>query len=355
MKYLLLALIAFGAHACSDDISKPSESTDVSTPDVGDETGAPDGSPADVPPVGTLDPPGEGKGFQLAMEFVVDAHSEAWVCDIRKMPNADMAFVDYVEMEQTPGTHHLTLSFLGLTPGESPVPLGAYDCNDLYGDASLMQDQVMFFGNQGDGSATMQLPPGVAATLPGDLNLIYEMHYVNVTDQPVTVFSRINAWNQAPGTFSNGIWGGQARDEHIDIPSLQTHTEWSRCVMTHDVDLIFAASHMHARGVEFTLRQFDGDGVSEIFYSNDDWHVPKIVQYDPPMHIQAGQGFEWACTWTNEDAEPVNYGLKASDEMCNFAYVFTPLLMDATCTVVETSDGVLWSPDDSADGGEGDS
>ena len=119
--------------------------------------------------------------------------------------------------------------------------------------------------------------------------------------------------------------------------------------MTHDVDVIFAASHMHGRGVEFTIRQFDGTETSEIFYSNDDWHVPKIVQYDPPMQVKAGEGFEWACTWTNEDAEEVNYGLKSSDEMCNFAYVFTPLLMDATCAVVETSDGVLWSPEDSVE------
>ena len=117
--------------------------------------------------------------------------------------------------------------------------------------------------------------------------------------------------------------------------------------MTHDVDVIFAASHMHARGVQFTIRPFDGETVGDIFYSNDDWHVPKIVQYDPPMHIQKGEGFEWACTWSNQDAEEVNYGLQSTDEMCNFAYVFTPLLMDAICTVVETSDGVLWAPDDS--------
>jgi hypothetical protein len=42
----------------------------------------------------------------------------------------------------------------------------------------------------------------------------------------------------------------------------------------------------------------------------------------------------------------VNYGLTSTDEMCNLAIVHTPFNMSALCEVVETSDGVLWSPDD---------
>jgi hypothetical protein len=102
------------------------------------------------------------------------------------------------------------------------------------------------------------------------------------------------------------------------------------------------ASHTHALGRKFTVAQFDGQAAGEVFYSNSDWHTPKIVQYDPPMIVPKGSGFEWTCTWKNPNDKVVNYGLDASDEMCNLAIVHTPFSTSAKCEVVETSDGVLW-------------
>ena len=68
-----------------------------------------------------------------------------------------------------------------------------------------------------------------------------------------------------------GIWGGNVRDENITIPANSTHTEWTRCVLNKDVDVIFLASHMHKLGKEFTIRLFDGTDSGDIF-TNDDWH-----------------------------------------------------------------------------------
>jgi hypothetical protein len=82
-----------------------------------------------------------------------------------------------------------------------------------------------------------------------------------------------------------------------------------------------------------------------VFYSNDDWHDPLITQYEPPLVVPAGSGFEYSCTWNNETDEPVEYGLTAADEMCNLTYVHTPFSMSAQCEVVASSDGVLWTDD----------
>ena len=98
------------------------------------------------------------------------------------------------------------------------------------------------------------------------------------------------------------------------------------------------------KGTRFTVAEWDGASASDIFFDNDDWHSPKITQYDPPLVVPAGTGFEYACTWENTTDVEVNYGLDASDEMCNLAIVFTPLSPTALCEVVETSDGALWSP-----------
>lgn len=300
-------------------------------------------SPAALP---ALDPPAAGEGFQLSMTgMVVEPYTEVWLCDVYPLPEGAAgdnltANVNRIEFLQTPDLHHVTISTPGLTPGL--IPYGRYNCQDLYSDASLMETMVMMFGGAGDATGEMRLPEGVAAQLPPNLDVIHEVHYVNTTDQPVDLYSWLNGYTLDDAEVVDGIWGGSVRDEYINIPASTTHTEWSRCVFNRDVEVQFLASHSHARGVSFTIAPFDGAATGDIFYENTDWHSPMIVQYDPPLVVPQGQGFEWACTWRNDSDAEVHYGLTADDEMCNLAVVHTPFDVSAECTVVETSDGVLW-------------
>ncbi len=326
---------------CSTSSADPAPQ-DEPVPDAA-VAATPDEGPAEeAPPVITLDPPPEGAGFQLSIEATAEPGQEVWICDVKPMPNEDIANVSWVDVRQNAGTHHLTLSTLGLS-GPGTVPYGRYDCKELYGDSSLMEDQIMFFGNQGNAEDKLQLPPGVAATILPGLDVIHEIHYVNTSTKPVDLYSYINAWTIPQDEVQTGIWGGSVRDENIEIPPASEHTEWSRCAFNEDVEILFLASHTHALGIEFTIAPFDGKEAGEVIYTNNDWHTPKIEQFDPPIVVPAGQGFEWTCTWKNPSDKTINYGLDAADEMCNLAVVHTPFSVTARCEVVETSDGVLWT------------
>lgn len=293
----------------------------------------------------TLEPPLEGQGFQLSIDVTAPPGEEVWKCVVYPMPHEEISAVNSVEYIQSPGMHHMTLSTLGFNSADR-IAHGEYDCETLYGESSLMQDQVMFFGAQGQDRDTMNLPENTAANFPLNMDVIHEVHFVNVSDEPVQVFSRVNAYTIPQDTVDEQIWGGQVRDETISIPAGGTATEWTRCEMNMDVEVLFLASHTHALGKEFTIRRWDGENSGEIFYTNSDWHDPFITQYEEPLIIPAGTGFEYACTWENWRDTDVNYGLTSTDEMCNLAIVHTPFNMSALCEVVETSDGVLWSPDD---------
>ncbi|MEE2828033.1 MAG: hypothetical protein VX498_02500 [Myxococcota bacterium] len=290
-------------------------------------------------PIGpTLEPPAVGEGFQFAMDYTVPAHSEAWVCAVYPIPIEELSAVHSVEYEQNPGMHHMTISTTGFDAPE--VDYGMRNCQGLYDE--MMDNIIAVFGSQGSDHDVMTLPDGVAANLPPNLDIVHEIHYVNVSDEPVDLFSRVNAYVIPQEEVTDGIWGGQVRDENIHIPAASTHTEWSRCVMNRDVEVLFLASHTHGLGVEFTVAPFDGVETGDVFYRNDDLHEPKIVQYEPPMVVPEGAGFEFQCTWDNPGSEPVIYGVTAEDEMCNLALVHTPFDPLASCVVVETSDGVLW-------------
>lgn len=290
-----------------------------------------------------LEPPATEDGFQLKMTATAPPYEEVWKCAVYPLPTDEYSPINWVEYQQNEGTHHMTLSTPGLFAPAGTIPYGDYDCADLYGDASLMEDQIMFFGGQGTAEDTMYLPDGVVANMPPGIDIIHEIHYVNPTAETIDLYSIINAYTIDESEVEEGIWGGQVRDEFIEIPANSEHTEWTRCVMNTDVDVHFLASHTHENGILFTIAQFDGAETSEIFYENDDWHDPKIVQYNPPLTVPAGSGFEWACTWRNDTDEPILYGSTSADEMCNLAIVHTPFDMSAQCEVVESSDGHLWS------------
>jgi len=290
-----------------------------------------------------LEAPPDGEGFQLSLTGSAPAYSEIWICEVYKIPIEEMTAVQWVEFNQNGGTHHMTLSALGLN-GESTLDYGRYDCNDLYGDESVMADQIMFFGNQGDAQGEMSLPEGTVANLPPEIDILHEVHYVNPTDEEVEIYSEVNAWSIKQTEVEEMIWGGNVRDETIEIPPESTHTEWSRCIFNEDVEVLFLASHTHELGSRFTIAPFDGEATGDILFDNENWESPMITQYDPPLVVPAGEGFEWACTWDNPHDKTINYGSTAEDEMCNLSVVFTPFSMTAACEVVETSDGVLWEP-----------
>ena len=287
----------------------------------------------------TLAPPAPGEGFQFKMEAVVEPFSEAWLCSIYPLEISDPANVNWAEFIQNEGTHHMTLSTPALD-GNHGLAYGNYDCAELY--ETMLPDQILFFGHQGAGSGTLSLPEGIAATFPVGLDILHEIHYVNPTPEPIKLYSYANAYTITNGEVTDRIWGGQVRDENIEIPANSQHTEWTRCVMNTDVEVHFLASHSHEKGIQFDIAPFDGTTTGDVFYSNTDWHDPLITQYDPPLVVPAGTGFEYTCTWDNDTDEHISYGSTAQDEMCNMTIVHTPMNLGAQCEVVESSDGVLW-------------
>jgi hypothetical protein len=286
-----------------------------------------------------LAPPAPGEGFQLEMALTAPALTEVWACNVYTIPITEPAAVNRVEYQQNFGTHHMSLSTMGLVGGQ--LEPGNYDCNDLYADPAFMENQIMIFGGQGDAEGEIQLPEGVVANLPTGIDIIHEVHYVNTTSEDLPLYSRVNAWTIPADEVVSGIWGGSVRDTTIEIPPQSEHIEWTRCVMTEDVDLLFMASHMHKTGFEFTIATFDGTNVGDVMYRNDDWHSPRVTQFDPPMKLAKGTGFEFACHYRNETDATIRYGLTADDEMCNMTLVHTPMSLSAACEVVATSDGVL--------------
>jgi hypothetical protein len=297
---------------------------------------SPEPDPGDEHP---FPPPAEGEGFQLSMTTTAPAGTEIWKCNIYDLPTTQWENVGRVESIQNPGMHHMDI--MALTYAGVELEPGEYDCDELYQTyPELMEDGLMIYASQME-SQTIDLPPGTAANLPPGIQVMHEIHHVNTSDADVEVFSYVNAYSIHPNDVTETIWGGAVRDTHINIPAQSAHSEWTRCVMTDDIDLLFLSSHTHQLGKKVTVRMFDGETVGEEIYVNEDWHAPRLIAFDTPLHIPAGTGFEFQCDFDNPTDDPVGWGFTADDEMCQIALDFTPGEARRTCDPVASSDGVF--------------
>ncbi|MEZ4295022.1 MAG: hypothetical protein R3B70_08585 [Polyangiaceae bacterium] len=287
-----------------------------------------------------LPAPAEEEGTQIAMETTVKSGEEAWRCKVSELPFTSFTAVNHVESVQSEGMHHMDIMTLAFV--NEDIAVGEYDCQELYDKYdALMEDGVILYAAQ-QPKQEILMPEGVVANLPGNMRIMQEIHYVNTSAEDKTVFSKVNVYVYPSENVEHQIWGGAVRDANLTIPPMAKHTEWSRCVMNKDVNLIFLASHTHRLGRKVTVRTFDGTSTGDEIYVNTDWETPQLKSFtDAPLFVPKGQGFEVTCDFQNDTPDEVHWGFAASDEMCQIGIVYFPGDLSSDCTIVETSDGVL--------------
>ncbi|MBM4359579.1 MAG: hypothetical protein FJ096_15865 [Deltaproteobacteria bacterium] len=302
--------------------------------------GCTSGTPPAPSPTDDFPPPTEEQGFQVSMSVSAPAGAEIWKCKIDYLPSTLGFFAaNRVASKQTDYIHHMDIMALAFTPLE--LEPGIYDCDAIYyAHKELMEDGIFLYASQ-QAEQQIQLPKGTAAMIPSKMQYMQEIHYVNTTNAPVDVFSKVNVHTIPPLEVTDRIWGGVVRDAHINVPPMAKHEEWSRCIMNEDVEVLFLSSHTHKLGKKVTAARFDGTTTGDVFYENDDWHAPKLDNYAPPMRLKKGEGLEFHCFFENDSDKAVHWGFGADDEMCQLGLVFTPSSTTAACEVVETSDGVI--------------
>lgn len=283
-----------------------------------------------------LPPPAKGEGIQLSYSAVAQPGEEIWKCNVSDLPTDKYLDVNRVESVQNDSVHHMDLMAIALAaPNLAP---GEYDCAPLYAQyPSLMDQAVTLYASQ-QATQQVQLPEGTVAELLPKLRVMHEVHYLNTSEEPVTVYSKINAYAYPQDKATQNIWGGAVRDLDITVPAGATdHVEWTRCVMNGDVDVLFLTSHTHKLADRTVIRPFDGHTTREPIYMNTDWHAPPLHDMtSAPLHVAAGTGFEFECHYSNPGSADVHWGFTAADEMCQMALVYTPGDTTRKCEITES-------------------
>ena len=236
--------------------------------------------------------------------------------------NNDQAlFVNRVDMAMRPGSHHLILYDLSDDIPEILVPdpqvfRDIRDTNGNYIPSTLMITSHLNFvtGTQWP-LMTYHYPPGVALRIPAGTGFDINAHYVNRSSQIIQgeIYANLHTVDSsqvehvAERLFMNNL--------DINLPPQASTTLTKTFVVDEKVQIFQLFSHAHEHMTEFRVFIDGGPRDGELVYIAYDWEHPPILELNPTLTLEAGQGLRLQATYNNDTNSTINFGFLSSDEM----------------------------------------
>lgn len=239
----------------------------------------------------------------------VPAGGELYKCqDFANPFGKDIAIIESKSV-MSPGSHHFAAFRIdGLTTADlADCPAGGLEAHEFVHASQTPEQDTTY-------------PANVGRFLPATDGLRLQVHYLNTTNAPLQVQATFSMHYvdadsieyKAGGVFLNNL-GVSAP------PGMSTATK--SFVLTSDIKLLVAVSHMHRHALDFTSSTSDG----RMIYESTDWDGPSPATFDPAMEIASGTSITWTCSFQNDTTTTLTFGQSAlTNEMCIFNGVYYP-------------------------------
>lgn len=280
-------------------------------------TETPDATPRDTAAADVFTPPAPPEnGVQVIIDdFTVEPYTEMELCRYLKTDNTTAGQVVRMELIGRDGLHHAFV-----TKSAQDLPDGEEGCFGL--PDAAMQDysdvpEPLFASSTQVSTETVTFPEGVGVNLSANQQLIFNYHYLNVTDEPIEGEVYLNLYFADEGDQIEPanlfVFGNMSS---IHLPPGETTSLTSTCAFDEDTNIFSVTPHMHALGSGFS---FTRDATDEVLLQTEGWSNPETLYLDPTISVSAGETFTFSCEWTNMTDEEVGFGATSADEMC-FAF-----------------------------------
>lgn len=287
-----------------------------------------------VPPeFKALQPPQNGIQFHLG-PFPVQPNFDREFFYYEPLNHSEDRFIKRMEMRLRPGSHHFILyTYRDDTPyfilngvrTQARTYRDIRDANGNYIGANLfpMQFQQFFAGTQWP-ALDYHFPPGVALRLPAGKGFDLNAHYANRRDSEIQGEVYVNLHFADPEEVEHIAEVLFLNNTDIALPPKQI-TTLTKTYTTHQRMHIFQLfSHAHEHMTEFRVEIVGGPRDGELIYIAYDWEHPPILEIDPPLTLEPGQGLRLIATYNNWTDRTLRFGLLSSDEMMIlFGYYYT--------------------------------
>jgi hypothetical protein len=275
--------------------------------------------------------PKPANGIQLRVpSFTVRPNFEREIFYYVPLNNAQDLFIDRVEMNMRPGSHHFLLDTFekNTPPGMIPPPYTMRDIRDSTGSYIIpnvlpMQYHEFLAGTQWP-LLNYHFPPGVALKLPAGTGVDLNSHYANRSNVSIPGEAYANLHFADPAKIKYVAEILNLNNTNISLPP-QKVTTLTRTYTFAERRYIFQLfSHAHEHMTEFKVEVVGGARNGEVVYVAYDWAHPPILKIDPPLVLERNQGLKLIVTYNNWTNRTLGFGLLSQDEMMIlFGYYYT--------------------------------
>jgi len=289
------------------------------------------------------------RGFRLATRGrEIAPQSDVEYCEIAEVPGApgEQYKVGMLDLANASGSHHLIVTMAAPgSPAERQLrahPVGEQiPC--ISAQAEFGQQGTSVLASSQTRLAKTELPKGVGQRIYGGQRLVFDYHYFNLTDKPLSAKSAIAVHTlppEEPVTFISAL---AFSNMTIDTPPHSERTFTAVCTLKNAVMLSGVSRHTHQHGTDFSVWFEGGARHGQLFWSSSDWEHDTDFKFREPLQMQPGEGFKFACGFKNDGDAPLRFGIRASDEMCILgAAIWSPVpqgeLADEQCVVTWVDD-----------------
>jgi hypothetical protein len=262
----------------------------------------------------------EGKtGVQLKVDrFVIPPNFERELFIRRPLSNSAPIYVSRIKLKSRANSHHMVLYDFR---SKSTLP-ALDDVRDLRNlDNSLniatviQMSNHIFLGGGTDPNSDYTFPAGMALQLPANASIDLNPHYFNKTTDNLYGENYVNLYTVPADQVKKIVQMIDFNVTSFNLPANQTTTIVRDFKFDKPVAIVSLTSHYHARGKLFQIKIKGGARDGEVIYENTDWAHPKVINYDTPILLQAGEGLTSVATYVNDTAKNIGFGLTSEDEM----------------------------------------
>jgi hypothetical protein len=310
---------------------------------TGDDDGSGSGSGS-----GMIDPP--DRGFQLvSADIVIEPGQEITYCWYFRTPNTEPMAIKKWQSAMTPGSHHMIM-FTTASDLMPPGTVSAQNCG-FGGSSSLNARPVWTYAAQTPES-TVELPVDdgegkpLAQVIQPNTPGFFQMHYLNATDEPLTVHVTLNAEALAADaaytstaayiTYNAGL-SIKPTATNGGVPSVENGGIATKtCNTPANTKFWMVSTHAHKQAVKTEIKN-GMPASSAVAFESEDWEHPAAETWmAAPFYTfndpSGPNRLTYTCTYVNNTNRTITSGDSAqTDEMCMATGYMFPAAQPTFC------------------------
>jgi hypothetical protein len=274
---------------------------------------------------GCSDDPGPGETIAVdAPAFTLQPGEEKFYCYYTTLPNAEATGIHRMASSMTPGSHHMIV-FKSRTAQQPDGTLA--ECENFgMGSAGLTDIPMWLFAAQ-DPEVQFTMPEDVGIAVAPNQPVIVNMHYINLSDEPLTASVHVELEAYQPSVTFTQAHSYITFNTQIDVPPGAQGSAGGSCDVPPNAQFVLMSTHSHKYTTSVQVR--DGD---RMVLETRDWAHATVGTWESPYYQFTSGKLDYRCEYTNTSNQRLETGESAiANEMCMAAGVYFPAHGDTFC------------------------